>query len=329
MDVEMMCSEHNENITICQCNRICCDKCDIVCSESHIRDTVEEWKKQALLEMDNYKSKLNNRIKELNCITEIINNDSNIEPIIKQIEDIVDTIFVDISHVDNFNQFINTFPISHSIKRKNNITVVSIHTHSEIVDIIIKDGIDKAFQNASENGYLDIVKILIKYGADVQAYNNYAVIWASINYHLDVVEYLIDHGADIHTGNDFLLRNAAFYGHLDVVKYLIAHGADIHAQDDHALRLASQHCHLPVVEYLLSHGANVHGYNDRALSLASENGHLAIVECLIKHGVDIHANNDWALRLSSEKYHLDIIKCLIKNGAAEVLAPSWRCRYSC
>jgi ankyrin repeat protein len=42
---------------------------------------------------------------------------------------------------------------------------------------------------------------------------------------------------------------------------------------------------------------------------------------------DINANNNYAFRCASMNAHLDVVECLAKYGAAEVLAPSWRCRY--
>jgi ankyrin repeat protein len=187
---------------ICQLDHIHCDEC--------ICDNIEDWKKQSLTQIEEFRDKLNNKIKELNCVTEIImiNHSDNNNSVIKQIEDILDTIFVDITHIDNFNKLMNdnNIPISHIIKRKNkildnniviNLDITSIDEvqKSETIDIIIKHGLDKALQHASENGYLDIVKIIIKYGANVQAYNNYAIRWASMKGHLEVIKCLIAHGA--------------------------------------------------------------------------------------------------------------------------------------
>jgi hypothetical protein len=75
--------------------------------------------------------------------------------IIKQIEDIIDTIFVDISHINNFNKMINdnddNIPISNIIKRKNkilinkpipqlNITPSNINKHLiELINIVIEN----------------------------------------------------------------------------------------------------------------------------------------------------------------------------------------------
>ena len=62
--------------------------------------------------------------------------------------------------------------------------------------------------------------ILIKDGANIHAYDDYALRWAAENEHLDVIKYLVENGADIHAYYDYALRWAAGEGHLDVVKYL-------------------------------------------------------------------------------------------------------------
>ena len=49
---------------------------------------------------------------------------------------------------------------------------------------------------ASEEGYVEIVKLLIKYGTNIGSRNNYAVRWAATNNHAEVVKVLVDAGAD-------------------------------------------------------------------------------------------------------------------------------------
>jgi hypothetical protein len=89
---------------------------------------------------------------------------------------------VNINHIDNFNKFINDFPISHIIKRKNTILNNEIVIHINIPDstdeylytakhIVENDADidaknDHVFRRATSNGNLDIIKCLIKYGAE-------------------------------------------------------------------------------------------------------------------------------------------------------------------
>ena len=73
---------------------------------------------------------------------------------------------------------------------------------------------------AAERGDLTLVKSLIANGANVHAYDDSALIWASNNGHLDVVKYLVSVGVDIHARDDYALRMASGNGHKHVVEYL-------------------------------------------------------------------------------------------------------------
>jgi hypothetical protein len=288
-----VCSIHNEAYTNIYKNSMYCDKCIIELSWRDKSVSIEEWKKQTLIEMNNFEYKLNKKIKGLTCICEMIHNHREI---IKQIEDIIDTAFVDISHISNFNKSINEMPISNLIKRKNKILNSNINIQIELDNNPL---------------LMKYIKIIIKNNGDINANNDWVLRWASANGSKDVIECLLLHGVNVHADDDYALRWASNNGHLDVVKCLISHGADIHSRNDQSLTNASENGHLTVVEYLLSHGAkNKHG----ALIYASKNGHLDVVECLISHGADIHSWNDAALAWSSTNGHLDVVKCLIKHG---------------
>jgi hypothetical protein len=142
-DIEL-CDIHNKPYTlICKNDKVYCEKCECDILSMY---AIDGWKKQTLLQMKNFEDKLNNKIKGLNCIAELLNN----REIIKQIDDIIDTIYVDISHIYNFNKIINDndLPISNIIKRKNKIlnsnTIIQIEFDNDIsiiniINIIISN----------------------------------------------------------------------------------------------------------------------------------------------------------------------------------------------
>ena len=53
--------------------------------------------------------------------------------------------------------------------------------------------------------------------------------------HLETVKYLVSIGADIHAYNDFAVKYAYLNNHLKTIKYLISIGADIHAENYYAI----------------------------------------------------------------------------------------------
>jgi ankyrin repeat protein len=246
-------------------------------------------------------------------------DNNNHDSIIKQIEDIIDTIYVDISHIYNFSKIINDndndndLPISYIIKRKNIIL-----NNKPISSINIPDNLPIHL--------IEFINIIIKNDADIHKHNEYVLRWVSMNGYLAIVECLIKHGADIHADNDCALQCASYNGHLDIVEYLIEHGANPNAN---VLRWASENNHLDVVECLIKNGAglaaprpdkvgDIHADNDNALIRAVSNNNLSIIECLIKNGADIHANNNNAIRCAYLRGHLDIVECLIKHGAVDI-----------
>ena len=97
---------------------------------------------------------------------------------------------------------------------------------------------------------------------------------------LEVIKKLVKEGADIHSNNDRALRWASSEGHFGVVKFLIEKGADIHADSDRALKWASSEGHLGIVRLLIEKGADIHSNNDYALIWASSKGHLGTVKFL-------------------------------------------------
>lgn len=73
-------------------------------------------------------------------------------------------------------------------------------------------------------GHLNVVKILVKAGADVNHQtrtNSTPLRAACFDGRLDIVKYLTYHAADIHIANKYnntCLMIAAYKGHLDVVR---------------------------------------------------------------------------------------------------------------
>ena len=100
----------------------------------------------------------------------------------------------------------------------------------------------------AHNGHLNSVKILLGYGADIEARGTInkgddviegcTPLWAAAaTGHLDVVRLLIERNADVdgRTSTDSTpLRAAAHQGHLDVVRCLVERGADVNAHKVHS-----------------------------------------------------------------------------------------------
>lgn len=116
-----------------------------------------------------------------------------------------------------------------------------------------------------ENDEIDKAKELIQAGADVHAVDSYgrnALMVAAGHGYLDIVKLLLEKGANVNTliNGRSPLKSAAYCGHFDVVKLLIEHGAIIlSASHDNWSALLSSYVndHFDIAKLLLEHGADI------------------------------------------------------------------------
>ncbi|KAK3091926.1 hypothetical protein FSP39_023766 [Pinctada imbricata] len=98
---------------------------------------------------------------------------------------------------------------------------------------------------AAITGQLELAKILLKYGADVNGMsdsNSTALRASCYKCNLEMVEYLISEGANVNIPNRYgcsCLMNAV--ESTEIVKYLVEHGADINARENGKLQLTAVH----------------------------------------------------------------------------------------
>lgn len=185
---------------------------------------------------------------------------------------------------------------------------------------------------ASKFGYIEVVKILIENGADIDARNNEnstALIEAS-SFYYEVVKLLIENGADINAkdyGGTTALMNASTeddYINCEICKTLIENGANVNDKDlqgANALIYGSTFLKwdLSIIKLLIDSGIEINaqdkdGYT--ALMEATISGNYETVKLLIENGADINIkNNDGktALDFAEENDYKNIIE-LLKNS---------------
>ena len=188
---------------------------------------------------------------------------------------------------------------------------------------------------AAHNGHLNSVKILLGYGADIEARGTLNIedvviegctpLWAAADTgHLDVVKLLIKRKADVDgraSKGSTPLRVAAHEGHLDIVRCLVESGADVNARNFYEatpLIVACYHGHLRVVTYLINKGAFVDLQakdGNTALHHAAERGHLETVSQLLSLGASQLPNNQGLTPLlyACDKCSIEIVEYLIKR----------------
>jgi len=145
---------------------------------------------------------------------------------------------------------------------------------------------------AAAAGHLEIVKLLVKSGANVNSTtktNSTPLRAACFDGHFEIVKYLVEHNADIEVANRHghtCLMIACYKGHFKIARYLIDIGADVNRKSvkgNTALHDCAESGSLEIMKLLISSGAriDVDAYGMTPLLAASVTGHLHIVEHLI------------------------------------------------
>jgi len=153
---------------------------------------------------------------------------------------------------------------------------------------------------------INVIKRLIKEGANPKAGNSYALIWAAVNGHTEIVKLLIP-VSNPKANDSAALRWAAINGHTEIVKLLIP-VSDPKARDSAALRWAAINGHTEIVKLLIP-VSDPKACDSAALRWAASNGRTEVVKLLIPVS-DPKACDSATLRWAAMNGHTEIVKLL-------------------
>ncbi|KAF7285836.1 ankyrin repeat and KH domain-containing protein 1-like isoform X5 [Rhynchophorus ferrugineus] len=207
---------------------------------------------------------------------------------------------------------------------------VLLAMHANVEDRGIK-GECTPLMEAASAGHLDIVRLLVHHGADVNAQStsgNTPLMYACAGGHTEVVKFLLENGANVEDHNEnghTPLMEAASAGHVGLAKILLSHGAGINTHSNEfkesALTLACYKGHLDMVRFLLEAGADQEHKTDEmhtALMEASMDGHVEVARLLLDSGAQVNMPTDSfesPLTLAACGGHVDLAMLLIERGA--------------
>ena len=195
--------------------------------------------------------------------------------------------------------------------------------YKEIVKLLIEAGADveyiymRELINACHRGVIDKVRELIKAGADVNMQidgSQTPLMYAVDEGHMEVVKLLISKGADVDMIGEYegdpgytpLL--VASFGEIEIVKLLIIKGADVNIQTPiyglTPLYFASLGS-IEIVKLLIKAGANVDGTAKTLLSKSAR--------AIVGQPIVITLS---PLRLAAAEGHTEVVKQLIEAGAS-------------
>ena len=180
----------------------------------------------------------------------------------------------------------------------------------------------EALVEAAEAGHHDLVRVLIKAGADVNhrtGSGRSALMRAAMRGHAPCVSALLSAGADVNITDSYqetALVCAAVNGHADCLRSLIRAGADVNRGA--ALVRTAGNGYDECVALLLKAGASVLLHGNAALIEALKQGSHECVDLLIRAGADVSACDDWkdtALLRAAKDNRYSCVSLLLGAGA--------------
>jgi ankyrin repeat protein len=171
---------------------------------------------------------------------------------------------------------------------------------------------ERVLQCAAESGDISTIRLLLKFGVDVNAPPHY-------NVHVSFATHRLT-----------ALQAAACCGHMNIALELIDSGAEINAAAANmggctALQSAAEHGHTEIALMLLERGADIEApparsYGITALQGAVGHGNIKLVLMLLERGADVNApgsieHGNTALEAAALFGRLDIAQLLLNAGA--------------
>ena len=178
---------------------------------------------------------------------------------------------------------------------------------------------------AVDSNNMNLVKLLVEAGADVNAGQIPPLCHAVYQNNTAIAEYLIDHGARVNYPEDMGPLQIAPYisNNIEMVKLLIARGADINAGIvATALHRATWMEHKDIIELLIQHGANVNakdkwGYTPLSYAVYKDD-YLYLMNILIANGAEVDTKDpsgETYLHYAATAGRTEAVKLLLEAGA--------------
>ncbi|MCW3051269.1 MAG: Ankyrin, partial [Chthonomonadales bacterium] len=156
-------------------------------------------------------------------------------------------------------------------------------------------------ENALRTGHSDLVRLLVRRGANVNAAGNTELpplMTAVSKGSIADVRFLLEKGADatfVSPNGENLLMSVQTPGSLEMVRLLVEHGAPVQGRikdyNRSVLEILAETADAPMIQYLLEHGAGPDlttkdSDGETPLAMAARGGNLAVVQLLLAKGGD-------------------------------------------
>jgi len=112
----------------------------------------------------------------------------------------------------------------------NNITrnIDCVRNINKIIQNFISKGgnIDDILNTSSRLGNIDVVKIMIDYGADVNSCNNDALLWSVLNKNNDITKLLVNNGSNVNACSGLAFLWVIQNNDINMIKFFLQNGAN-------------------------------------------------------------------------------------------------------
>ena len=131
-----------------------------------------------------------------------------------------------------------------------------INGHTDIVILMFQNVLDNNRYWLVDNGYFNMIKVLMEEGMSFRCYLNFAIRKG----YIDIVKLIIENSTDKDILKDF--QWVITHGNLEMVKYYIKKGVDVKDGINFNIRLTIYHDNLEIFEFLIKEGADVNTISD-------------------------------------------------------------------
>lgn len=219
------------------------------------------------------------------------------------------------------------------------ISSAIVNKHSELVEMLLKScfKIDDedlksiaslALHVATKSEDLDVVKLLLSFGAqvDVKDQNGFTALHKATG-NEDIVEFLINNGANVNSNSLYgtPLHEAVRRRCARVVQVLLDHGALVDAtcelHNSTPLHKAAECGQSKIADILLDHKANVYATQDdgtNAFTCAVKHCKVRVLKLLLKRGINVNVRDEaglTALQYSLKNGDYNLMCFLLNQGA--------------
>jgi ankyrin repeat protein len=149
---------------------------------------------------------------------------------------------------------------------------------------------------ASCHDYIEVIKVLLKYGADSNK-EGCPLMSAVCSGKIERVKLILKYGAKVNNTEYDNLEIAVERGYMEILKILLNAGADLYAGNCQVLKTAIRENRIDFVKYFLDNYSNlvIHEFDMRD---AIDNKQTEIVKMILGY-TNVYMNDEYTMRLSN------------------------------